>query len=431
MWTLICYRNPFLLFFLSTLVEKICGFGLYQSSQVHSYSTRRNGATSLAAKRIKTTRTSITTHPNVAVIVDAENVRGKTNFELGHADLLDRLMIWASLRNHALGRTIVVIDHGSQSTAHLLRDNNSEMNGVCVTFAGPHQKADDVIARDIQWLLNPSSGTNTDHVLVITADQDLSRRCRTTTNIHFKKKTRKLRKKAMQKLYVELAEEPDNGMKDEASNTALPRKVNIIHSGTFLHDLERALREWNCNTDLQLFDSALKPTSHEVEEEPIDNNMLFGLRTKLLSLESALDEKRSVPKRKRELLMADLRKYKRQWEEELFLIGANSTEASSNVESLTKLLALTYSFSMGTNAVLSTLAVGWDELSCDDQIELLVRWGRRRGGSRREETSDRVILAEIIRQQMEKVPNEISTELDQSESSLVELYANYINNIPS
>lgn len=129
--------------------------------------------------------------------------------------------------------------------------------------------------------------------------------------------------------------------------------------------------------------------------------------------------------------MADLRKYQRQWEEELFLIGANSTEASSNVESLTKLLALTYSFSMGTNAVLSTLAVGWDELSCDDQIELLVRWGRRRGGSRREETSDRVILAEIIRQQMEKVPNEISTELDQSESSLVELYANYINNIPS
>jgi hypothetical protein len=150
----------------------------------------------------------------------------------------------------------------------------------------------------------------------------------------------------MQNLNVELAEKPDNSMKEEASNTALPRKVNIIHSGTFLHDLERALREWNCKTDLQRFDSALKPTNHEVEEEPIDINMLFGLRMKLLSLESALDQKRSVPKRKREQLMADLRKYKRQWEEELFL-----TAASSNVESLTKLLALTYSFLMGTNAV--------------------------------------------------------------------------------
>ena len=111
----------------------------------------------------------LTSNPNIAILVDAENIRGKTNFELSHADLLDRLMVWSSLRNHAYGRSIVVIDHGWKPTAHLLSQLRGY--GICVTFSGPNLKADDVIARDTQWLLNQTDVTQ---VIVITADRELS-----------------------------------------------------------------------------------------------------------------------------------------------------------------------------------------------------------------------------------------------------------------
>ena len=113
----------------------------------------------------------------IAVIIDAENVRGRTGFELDHADLLDRLLVWTSMRyGYAYGKTIVVIDHGSQAGAIVLRDENSfqeedskdtttlSNNNLCVSFAGPQCKADDIIARDVKWLLsskyNPQSLSN-------------------------------------------------------------------------------------------------------------------------------------------------------------------------------------------------------------------------------------------------------------------------------
>ena len=129
-----------------------------------------------------------------------ENIRGKTSFELDHSDLLDRLLIWTTVRGHAVGRTIVVVDHGSKSTAHLLSshyhgsdggggDNNIPNEAppaLCVTFAGPKRKADDVIARDVQWLLSSSSlskhNVRVDHVVVITADNELAWRCRSAAS---------------------------------------------------------------------------------------------------------------------------------------------------------------------------------------------------------------------------------------------------------
>jgi len=94
-----------------------------------------------------------------------------------------------------------VVDHGGNGTAHLImgeqkqrrqqqqqqraaRDdddddddkNNADGAALCVGFAGPNAKADDVIARDVKWLLySPESAT--DLVLVVTADRELMRRC--------------------------------------------------------------------------------------------------------------------------------------------------------------------------------------------------------------------------------------------------------------
>lgn len=141
---------------------------------------------------------TLTSNPNVCILIDLENVRGKTSFELDHSDLLDRLLIWTSLRGYASGRTIVVIDHGSKSTAHLLSSHCRGSDGgvgdsiipdeaaLCVTFAGPNIKADDVIARDIPWLLSSSSSSKhnvcVEHVVVITADNELSWRCRSAAS---------------------------------------------------------------------------------------------------------------------------------------------------------------------------------------------------------------------------------------------------------
>ena len=138
---------------------------------------------------------TLTSNPNVCILIDMENVRGKTSFELDHSDLLDRLLIWTSLRGYASGRTIVVVDHGSKSTAHLLSshcrgsdggvgDSTPDEAALCVTFAGPNIKADDVIVRDVSWLLSSSSKHNVcvEHVVVITADNELSWRCRSAAS---------------------------------------------------------------------------------------------------------------------------------------------------------------------------------------------------------------------------------------------------------
>ena len=109
-------------------------------------------------------------HPEgdiIAVIIDAENVRGRTGFEVDHADLIDRLLVWTSMRcGHVNGKTIVVIDHGSRAGAIVLPGNSFGGEGggggmdassnLCVSFAGPRRKADDVIARDVRWLLSSS-----------------------------------------------------------------------------------------------------------------------------------------------------------------------------------------------------------------------------------------------------------------------------------
>ena len=92
---------------------------------------RRRGST---ATITMTSTTTFREDDVVAVIVDAENVRGKTGFELDHADLLDRLLVWASMRGHA-GRTIVVVDHGNEPGAHLLRGGGSIIAGPPPTFA--------------------------------------------------------------------------------------------------------------------------------------------------------------------------------------------------------------------------------------------------------------------------------------------------------
>ena len=96
------------------------------------------------------------------LLIDVENVRGKTGFVLGHEELLRRVGGWA-MRCGLHGRVALVVDHGSVAEAFLLKES-----GLSVAFAGPAQTADDVLVRTV-----PARGA-----LVVTADGQLGRRCR-------------------------------------------------------------------------------------------------------------------------------------------------------------------------------------------------------------------------------------------------------------
>ena len=98
------------------------------------------------------------------VIVDGDNVRGKSGFAVSHMELVRATSIWADQRGLE-GRLVVCIDHGSSADAWYL----SEL-GVAVCFAGPVGTADDLIAtRAVPCFAN---------ALVITADAGLAKRCR-------------------------------------------------------------------------------------------------------------------------------------------------------------------------------------------------------------------------------------------------------------
>jgi len=95
------------------------------------------------------------------VIVDVENVRGKSGFVLNHQQTLRALNVWHSQWNVSC---TAVIDHGSEPSRILYQN-------MLVQFAGTTRKADDVIADDLVRYCR-------DDVVVVTADTGLIDRCR-------------------------------------------------------------------------------------------------------------------------------------------------------------------------------------------------------------------------------------------------------------
>ncbi len=97
-------------------------------------------------------------------LIDVENVRGKSNFELTHRELLKRITAWTKA-NNLQNRVSMVVDHGSIHSSYYLPEG-----GLSISFAGSRMKADDVLARDVAYFSR--------NVIVITADNDLMSRCR-------------------------------------------------------------------------------------------------------------------------------------------------------------------------------------------------------------------------------------------------------------
>jgi hypothetical protein len=116
----------------------------------------------------------------VVVLVDANNVRGKSDFKLWNCDLLYKLQLWRCQRQCPSVNVICFVDHGMQPDVFDYNDLG------LVVFAGPNRTADDVIAQATRWwapsleTTTPTPTTNDKpevHVFVVTSDGELKQRC--------------------------------------------------------------------------------------------------------------------------------------------------------------------------------------------------------------------------------------------------------------
>ncbi|EJK49681.1 hypothetical protein THAOC_31414, partial [Thalassiosira oceanica] len=445
----------------------------------------------------------LTEDPRVAVVIDAENVRGKTGFELDHADFLDRLQVWTSLRNHAAGRTIVVVDHGSKVSAHLLGGHfgtdggrldsasalsaNTVPPSICITFAGPNEKADDVIARDVDWLI---TNADVDQVAVVTVDQELIWRCRAAARPEELdygagrrlakdngfgsggdetkgrggrrkgKRSRSARKRANlqnRELHlkqgdgidqIEVGNETEeivaessqtDDVVDSNNSVVVPTeaelpKVIIITPQRFLEDLDASMTEWLRHHEQEASDDALEEgiLGDATIPGPVATlRDLFRLRGQILTLESSLRKRCTI--RKRNMMTADLRSKKDEWRDALSSIGSTGRGASV-ISSLAWSLSSSMSAADGddveeaADAAEGKAATPWDGLTAREQEKLLLRWGKGRGraGTRREKTEDRIVLAERLRRQLELV---VGVGVDGTGEALVGKYSSYINSL--
>jgi len=102
------------------------------------------------------------------ILIDAENVRGRTGFRITHAALLAAVAVWTN--THELqGRVVLVVDHATAEQGFYLR-----RHGIGVVFAGSSKKADDVLQRDVGYF----SMEQRRKPVVVTADGTLQIRCK-------------------------------------------------------------------------------------------------------------------------------------------------------------------------------------------------------------------------------------------------------------
>lgn len=153
------------------------------------------------------------TSTNGIIIVDGDNVRGKTKFSLSKEALCLKVEQWRSMTN-LTASIILLFDHGSEHVAFYKPDS-----GISVVFSGPVLKADDVIARDILYCQN---ALNSSVVAIVTEDVELKKRCRKNSVASASSK-RKLSKESKKK--EPAMEELSFDMKD--------RKVMTIDSTKF------------------------------------------------------------------------------------------------------------------------------------------------------------------------------------------------------
>jgi Icc-related predicted phosphoesterase len=103
--------------------------------------------------------------PTSLLLVDVENVRGKTNFQQTHEAFVARACAHHAKEEDIL--MVLVMDHGAQRT---IQSGGPLSKNMAMVFAGPGQKADDV-------LMDLSRATQNQTVVVISSDNEVMKTC--------------------------------------------------------------------------------------------------------------------------------------------------------------------------------------------------------------------------------------------------------------
>lgn len=166
---------------------------------------------------------------HLTLLIDGDNVRGKTSFRLNKDHMIEYLQDYLNFylkdsreRGGGSGAQqvyldmILYFDHGMVEQAFHLPITNGNPDGhvnLCVVFAGPQYKADDIIARDASWFAdkerlhdylpafasphNDTSSIEEKHVVshsVVTVTQDRGLRRRVKPKNSSRRLTKKQRK---------------------------------------------------------------------------------------------------------------------------------------------------------------------------------------------------------------------------------------------
>ena len=306
-------------------------------------------------------------------LIDMENVRGKSNFELSHQELLKRTTIW-SKANKLQDKVSMIVDHGSIHSSYYLPEG-----GLSIVFAGNRMKADDVLARDVSYF-----DRNT---IVITADNDLMSRCRN-----------QMERSEHEIQFI-------NPIKFITDLEVLMKRVEREQSR-----LEKEIQDDDDDDDTSTIE-VITGKGVGLDEELIDQiDAEIKIRGSLYETETLMRDKKNIntPKKRRKL-----EKRARQLCERLAMKGGQ------NIDHLTTLNGITTYDRKFQDEVLTQ----WEKL--------------RQTATRREMTGDRMLLAEYFRRQIESVAaeegkyaktNETKREaLDKKKSACT--YTEYINNL--
>eukprot|EP00977_Amphora_coffeiformis_P010428 scaffold2438_cov167-Amphora_coffeaeformis.AAC.4 len=289
-----------------------------------------------------------------SILIDVENVRGKSGFALSHAQLIQGLVRWARVCQ-LQGRLSLVVDHGSEATALYMNDA-----AMAVLFAGPTRKADDVIAQDVRFL-----GQELD-VTVVTADGGIMDRCR---------------------------------------RSAVQQGVHIVSPLHLLQDLDLIL-ERTQKIQVPVLKDATNDSTRETADaddstalalqmaEDLEYEIKVG--AELLEAEAMLRNKSSVKNRKRKAkLQAKVRK-----------LREKLATAPPVLKCVTDVL---------THGKEATSLGG---LTREDQNRLLQRWEKiRQRSNRKEKTGDRVVMAEHLRRELVDIYGEVTWNLTQNNAT--------------
>ena len=301
-----------------------------------------------------------------AILVDVENVRGKTGFALNHAELEHAMAIWTQLCGFQ-GKMSLIVDHGSQQTAY-----HSSKGDMTIIFAGPSHKADDLIAKDVSFL-----GEQGADLVVVTSDRGLIDRCKraaTDMNLTFLSP-------------LTLVEDLEYILELEP----LP-----LDQSTYSKEGDETEVETSDEQDVTL-EPKIRALEHEIK-----------LGAELLEAEALLRGKSGVNNKRRGKLKAKVR-----------MLREKLTKSPSSL-----LQVVASVLDKGPQVGLAN-----QQFTQAEQTALLARWDKvRRSSQRKEKTGDRVILAEQWRRELEMAEkNKKSTADDSSSSSGQPLIAETIS----